>query len=85
MGVALKHEPSTEQIKALVARLAPVKPVKLDPRHQPGDPRALRGIPLVGAVGGAIAGTRPGDDAARLLRDEAFLRRRRRVRPRLAS
>lgn len=33
-----------------------------DPRRLPGDPFALRGIPVVGrgGVGGAIRGTRPG-------------------------
>lgn len=82
MGIALTEEPSVDQLKALVRKVSgEVKPVRLDPRHQPGDPRALRGIPLVGAVGGAIAGTRPGDDAGRLARDEAFLRRRRKVKP----
>lgn len=82
MGVALVVEPSVDQLKALVRKVSgEVKPVKLDPRHQPGDPRAMRGIPLVGAVSGAIGGTRPGDDVGRLERDEAFLRRRRRVKP----
>lgn len=33
-----------------------------------GRDRELRGIPLVGAGGGAIAGTRPGDSAAELER-----------------
>lgn len=81
MGIALIEQPSVDQLKALVSKVVgDVKPVKLDPRHQPGDPRAMRGVPLVGAVGGAITGTRPGDDAGRLERDEAFLRRRRKVR-----
>lgn len=80
MGIALIVEPSTDQLKALVSKVkGEVKPVKLDPRHQPGDPRAMRGIPLVGAVGGCIQGTRPGDDLGRLLRDEKFLSRRRKV------
>lgn len=81
MGVALIAEPSTDQLKALVSKVkGEVKPVKVDPRHQPGDPVAMRGIPLVGGVGGAIGGTRPGDDLGRLLRDEKFLSRRRKVR-----
>lgn len=74
----VRIELSTDQLKAFVVRVS--GETKLDPRHQPGDPRALRGIPLVGAVSGAISGTRPGDDVGRLERDEAFLRRRRRAR-----
>lgn len=35
-----------------------------DPRRLPGDAAALRGIPVVGrgGMGGAIRGTRPGDN-----------------------
>lgn len=41
-----------------------------------GNEKLLRGIPAVGRVGGTIHGTRPGDDAQRLERDEVFLRSR---------
>lgn len=63
----------------------PVKPGAL-----PGDPKALRGIPAVGGpgtVGGAIAGSRPGDSlegprGERILRE---LRERARERRELES
>jgi hypothetical protein len=46
------------------------------PGALPGDPRALRGIPAIGgfgSVGGAIAGSRPGDSLTGR-RGEAILR-----------
>ena len=33
------------------------------PRSAAADPARLRGLPMIGGVGGAIPGTRPGTDA----------------------
>lgn len=70
-----------EKFRARVARAEPKPPAEGDGEPESGyvsgDPFALRGVPLVGVhgVGGVIAGTRPGDPAWRLLKDEAYLNR----------
>jgi hypothetical protein len=61
------------------------KPVKLNPRHMPGDPASMRGIPMLvnGGVGGVITGTRPGDSAEILEADNRHIAKYRgRRRPR---
>ena len=39
---------------------------KMDPRGAPADERRLRGIPVIGGVGGHIPGTRPDQRNVRL-------------------
>lgn len=39
---------------------------KIDPRGAPADERRLRGIPVIGGVGGHIPGTRPDQRRIRL-------------------
>lgn len=39
---------------------------KIDPRAAPADERRLRGIPVIGGVGGHIPGTRPDQRNPRL-------------------
>lgn len=39
---------------------------KVDPRGAPADERRLRGIPVIGGVGGHIPGTRPDQRSVRL-------------------
>lgn len=39
---------------------------KVDPRGAPADERRLRGIPVIGGVGGHIPGTRPEQAVERL-------------------
>lgn len=80
-------EVTADQLEKFRARVALKPPpdddeVKVDPKHEPGDPVALRGVPLVGVqgVGGVISGTRPGDPVWRLLKDDAYLRRPRKKR-----
>lgn len=70
-----------ERFRAKVAPGGQEDDVPCDPRHMPGDPKALRGIPMVGGASGAIPGTRPGDSAAVLDRDDRYLRRPRVKRP----
>lgn len=93
MGIA-KIELTEEQAARLevfrlrVKRPVDDEPVKVNPRHLPGDPVALRGIPclVAGGVGGVIPGTRPGDSSSRLARDEAHIAKyRSRRRPHLLS
>lgn len=94
MGIALKSVTADqlEKFRARVARADPKLPEK-DAEEEPesgyvaGDPLALRGVPLVGVhgVGGVISGTRPGDPAWRVLKDEAYLRRRAAARKRLPA
>ncbi|MGA0069345.1 MAG: hypothetical protein ACO3PB_07825 [Miltoncostaeaceae bacterium] len=38
----------------------------MDPRGAPADERRLRGIPVIGGVGGHIPGTRPDQRSVRL-------------------
>lgn len=81
MGVA-RIELTEEQAARLEAfRVRVRRPVsdgevKVNPRHLPGDPVALRGVPclVAGGVGGVIPGTRPGDSVRKLERDERFIR-----------
>jgi hypothetical protein len=44
---------------------------RIDPRGAPADERRLRGIPVIGGVGGHIPGTRPDQRNVRL-RDVGF-------------
>ena len=56
-----------------------------DGRRASGDELALRGIPVVGVIGGkggAITGTRPGDSGRRAHTDEIYLTAQRKRRPR---
>jgi hypothetical protein len=39
---------------------------RIDPRGAPADERRLRGIPVIGGVGGHIPGTRPDQRSVRL-------------------
>jgi hypothetical protein len=39
---------------------------RIDPRGAPADERRLRGIPVIGGVGGHIPGTRPDQRTVRL-------------------
>jgi hypothetical protein len=83
MGIALKTVTvdQLEKFRERLARSAPKPPedeAEPDEGYVPGDPLAMRGVPLVGVhgVGGVIAGTRPGDPSWRLAKDEAYLRAR---------
>jgi hypothetical protein len=53
------------------AEVAGVSP-RMDPRAAPADERRLRGIPVIGGVGGHIPGTRPDqrDVRMRVVRDD---------------
>jgi hypothetical protein len=66
--MARRHDESVRNAK-LLAQLAlesgTVPMHANDPRRPPGDPQALRGLPVVGgrgSIGGAIRGTRPGQN-----------------------
>lgn len=82
MGIALKRV-TADQLEKFRQRVALADPKpreqddEADEGYVPGDPQAMRGVPLVGVhgVGGVIAGTRPGDESWRMLKDEAYLRR----------
>lgn len=80
MGIA-KQELTVDRLEAFRRRVAraeqqEVVPSKAKP-PPPADAAALRGIPVLGVlgVGGVIRGTRPGDSAWRLEKDDRYLRR----------
>lgn len=94
MGIPLivltdEQKAKLESFRRRVVRTPPEEaPVKLNPRHLPGDPVALRGVPclVAGGCGGVIPGTRPGDSARKLERDDAHIAAyRSRRRPHLSS
>lgn len=93
MGVALivltdEQKAKLESFRKRVSRTVEEAPVKLNPRHLPGDPVALRGVPclVAGGCGGVIPGTRPGDSVRKLERDDAHIAAYRgRRRPHLSS
>ncbi len=62
--ILARYKPSlvTQRIERSAITHAKPSIVLPNPRALPGDPRRLRGIPVVGArgVSGAIPGTRPG-------------------------
>lgn len=84
MGIAVKTL-TADQVEKFRNRVCLADPKDPEPKAEkepdegyvPGDPLAMRGVPLVGVhgVGGVIAGTRPGDSAWRLAKDEAYLNR----------
>jgi len=49
-----------EQARAVEEALRQSGTAASAPRSAPGDPRALRGIPMIGGCSGAIPGTVPG-------------------------
>ena len=76
----------TQQLAEIVLETGGDLPV--NPRALPGDPQRLRGIPAIGgrgSVGGAIAGTRPGDSLKGKRGEEIFRGLRERARRRDGS
>lgn len=59
-----QHVDQARKLARILLETGERLPVSADARRAAGDPHALRGIPAVGikgGIGGAIAGTRPGD------------------------
>jgi hypothetical protein len=59
-----RQELERTQAAALAAALLETgERITKAPRSAAADPARLRGLPMIGGVGGAVPGTRPGTDA----------------------